>query len=107
MWDPPAFAVGCFAGDRFQLVWVTSHAELLKEAEADELAEKTFPGQVRASLAAAVRPRFIFYKSTYLVWKPNSRQQHVSVYVQLLDASLWQILVHDTLPRTRVRRHAT
>lgn len=44
--EPATTAAGCLAGDRFQLVWVTSHAELLKEAEADGLAEKTFPGQV-------------------------------------------------------------
>jgi hypothetical protein len=38
-------------------VWVTSHADLLKEAEADGLAEETFPGQVGASCPGKCVPR--------------------------------------------------
>jgi hypothetical protein len=46
--------VWCCAGDRFQLVWVTSHADLLKEAEADGYTEKSLPGQVGVRLATAI-----------------------------------------------------
>lgn len=38
--------VPCGAGDRFQLLWVTKHADLLKEAAANGEVEPTFRGQV-------------------------------------------------------------
>lgn len=46
-------AAHTLAGDSFQLVWVTSHAELLKEAEAEGFHEPQGLGQVGGGRAAS------------------------------------------------------
>jgi len=89
------------AGDSLQLVWVTNHAELLKEAAAAGLTEPAFVGQVcldgtiwavlvspSTTCRGGVRAQSAGQLTTVRAWSADSHQCHITLAVAQISTAL-------------------